>query len=248
MYDLGLLQQLIPEFAGTDQLLQNPRYHPEGDVLTHVCEVVDRAPPAYRWHALLHDIGKGPTARLKPEGHYSFHGHEYAGAERISRIAKDLKLPNALRDALVITTELHMVPAFTPPTAAAIRRFQARAGEHLRALEAVCRADAGYSHSEYGLRPPPTGYSHSEGQRPPPRADRRPGSAWKFFEPQKVPIKPVLQGRDLIERGHSPGRTFSQMLKAAFEYQLENGVTDKELLYAVALEAEGGKQEAEGKR
>jgi poly(A) polymerase/tRNA nucleotidyltransferase (CCA-adding enzyme) len=63
-----------------------------------------------------------------------------------------------------------------------------------------------------------------------------------------VPIKPVLQGRDLIERGHSPGRTFSQMLKAAFEYQLENGVTDKELLYAVALEAEGGKQEAEGKR
>lgn len=58
LYDLEILQRLIPEFEDTHLLLQNPRWHPEGDVLTHVLQVVDRAPPPYRWHALLHDIGK----------------------------------------------------------------------------------------------------------------------------------------------------------------------------------------------
>ena len=46
---------------------QNPKYHPEGNVLNHVLMVVDKAsqvkhkseyPLAFMWAALLHDIGK----------------------------------------------------------------------------------------------------------------------------------------------------------------------------------------------
>ncbi len=208
MFDLGILQRLIPEFENTDQLWQNPKWHPEGDVLTHVLEVVDRAPPEYRWQALLHDIGKADTAKWKEEGWYSFHRHEFVGADLIPRIAADLKLPKALRDELIVTTRLHMYPAFTPPTARNIRRFQAEAGEHLQALQAVCRADAG---------------------------ERRDPDTWKFFEPQPVPVVPILKGRDLIERGHQPGQEFSRMLKAAYEWQLESGEMDFERLYQAAL-------------
>jgi putative nucleotidyltransferase with HDIG domain len=210
MFDLGLLQELIPAFTGTDQLEQNPKWHPEGDVFTHVLGVVDRAPPAYRWHALLHDIGKAGTAKWKEEGWYSFHGHEFLGAELIPKIAARLKLPNALKDELITTTRLHMYPALTPPTARNIRKLQAEAGEYLSALEAVCRADAG---------------------------DRRTEETWQFFALQPVPIQPILQGRDLIERGHKPGKDFSQILKQAYQYQLETGETEKEALYLTALKA-----------
>jgi len=212
LYDLELLQQLIPEFEDTDLLLQNPRWHPEGDVLTHVLQVVDQAPPEIRWHALLHDIGKRDTAKWKPEGWYSFHAHELVGAELIPRIARDLRLPNHLREELLVTTALHMIPAFSKPTPAAIRKFQAQAGPHLKVLEALFRADAGH---------------------------RREPSAWKFFEPQPVPVQPILQGRHLIERGHQPGPEFRRLLDAAFEAQLETGETDPERLYQAAQRAKG---------
>lgn len=212
LYDLGILQRLIPEFEGTDRLRQNPRWHPEGDVLTHVLEVVDRAEPEVRWHALLHDVGKRDTAEWKPEGWYSFHGHEVVGAERIPRIAQDLRLSSELRQELEVTTRLHMVPVLTPPTPGAIRRFQAQAGPHLLRLEQLCRADAG---------------------------DRRDPAAWKFFEPQPVPVQPLLKGRHLMERGHTPGPEFGRLLKAAFAYQLETGETAIERLYQAALRAEG---------
>ncbi len=208
LYDLEILQRLIPEFEDTHLLLQNPRWHPEGDVLTHVLQVVDRAPPPIRWHALLHDIGKKDTARWKPEGWYSFHGHERVGAMLIPRIARELRLPNHLRDELVVTTALHMVPVFSRPTPAAIRRFQAQAWPYLPALKALYEADGG---------------------------ERRPRESWRFFEPQPVPIRPVLLGRHLIARGHKPGKAFSRMLEAAYEWQLETGETDIEKLYQAAL-------------
>lgn len=208
LYELGILQRLIPEFEDNHLLLQNPHWHPEGDVLTHVLQVVDRAPPPYRWHALLHDIGKRDTARWRPEGWYSFPGHERVGAALIPRIARDLRLPNQLRDELVVTTGLHMVPVLTKPTPAAIRRFQAQAGPYLQALKALFEADG---------------------------AGRRPKEAWAFFEPQPVPVQPVLMGRHLIERGHRPGKEFGSILKAAYEHQLETGETDVEKLYRAAL-------------
>jgi len=212
LYDLEILQRLIPEFEDTHLLLQNPRWHPEGDVLTHVMQVVDRAPPRYRWHALLHDIGKKDTARWRPEGWYSFHGHERLGAQLIPRIARDLRLPNHLRDELVVTTALHMVPVFTKPTPAAIRMFQAQAGPHLAALKTLYEADGGL---------------------------RRPQESWKFFEPQPVPVQPILLGRHLIARGHRPGKDFSRMLQAAYRWQLETGETDIEQLYQAALKGLG---------
>ncbi len=214
LYDLEILQRLIPEFEDTHLLLQNPRWHPEGDVFTHVLEVVDRAPPPYRWHALLHDIGKKDTAKWKEEGWYSFHRHEEVGSRLIPRIARDLRLSSALRDELVVTTALHMVPAFTKPTPQAVRAFQAKAGPHLTALEALCRADAG---------------------------NRRPPEAWKFFEPQPIPIHPLLQGRHLIARGHQPGPEFGRILQAAYEHQLETGETDLEKLYRVGVEGVKGR-------
>lgn len=53
---------------------QSPTHHPEGSVWNHTMLVVDRAaerkeksqdPHVFMWAALLHDIGKAPTTRIR---------------------------------------------------------------------------------------------------------------------------------------------------------------------------------------
>ena len=54
---------VLPEVVPMDGVPQPPEFHPEGDVLTHVCLVLDhcRPEPAQVWAAVLHDVGKPPT-------------------------------------------------------------------------------------------------------------------------------------------------------------------------------------------
>jgi len=68
---------------------QNPIYHPEGSVWNHTLLVVDRAadvkgssrePRAFMWAALLHDIGKPATTRLR-KGKLTSYDHDRAGAK-----------------------------------------------------------------------------------------------------------------------------------------------------------------------
>ena len=56
----------------------------------------------------------------------------------------------------------------------------------------------------------------------------------KYFEEQDVPVKPILLGRHLQEDGWEPGPHFGPALKAAFDVQLDEGVTDLARLLEVA--------------
>lgn len=77
LYRDGVLQAFIGEFTDMDALTQSPLYHQKGDVLEHTCLVVDRTPTRYRWHTLLHDVGKGACAeRVEGTDWFSFKGHE----------------------------------------------------------------------------------------------------------------------------------------------------------------------------
>jgi poly(A) polymerase/tRNA nucleotidyltransferase (CCA-adding enzyme) len=211
MYGLELLQELMPEFEGMDELQQNPEHHPEGDVFSHICNVVDRAPadPKDRWAALLHDIGKTPTAEKVPgEDYCRFHGHAQAGAEIVKRVAEDLKFSNDFTERLYVLTRNHMTPLHVENQDSEVddgqvRRFQNKMGEHLEAFRRLVEAD------------------HGRGDSP-------------LFREVEEPTQPVLMGRHLIDRGHEPGPHFGDALDAAFEVQLDDGVTDKDKLYEVA--------------
>ena len=217
LYRCGVLQAFIREFSSFHELAQHPEYHPEGNVLEHTAQVVDHAPAAYRWHALLHDIGKGATAERSPHGPwYSFIRHEQVGAELIPGIAARLKLPRVLTASIEATTRLHMQPLQlwrnSPETSTrAVRRLQSAAGVHLKALAAVCRAD---------------------------RMGRS-GPTDRFLDTLFTPlataeITPVLKGRHLIAAGWDPGPRFKMALAKAFAYQLETGCTDVATLLRVA--------------
>lgn len=79
-YPFTLLTDLIG-------LEQSPVHHPEGDVWNHTMLVVDNAaqmqrlskdPRALMWAALLHDIGKKETTKLR-KGRITAYDHDTAG-------------------------------------------------------------------------------------------------------------------------------------------------------------------------
>lgn len=132
---LGLLYEVLPELVGphgpAGQLWQDPRYHPEGDVLRHLAQTLDRleVPPGVDpevavWAALLHDVGKPKTAEPDPEGFYRFPRHEAVGAEMVPGITRRFGFSNAWLEAVERAVRLHMRP-LQPPTPKAVRRFQA---------------------------------------------------------------------------------------------------------------------------
>ena len=189
--------------VGFDKLVQHPVYHPEGTVLEHTLIVTGLADATHKWHALLHDIGKGATAQLNEKGYYSFHDHENVGADLIQTISGRLKFSNDLADSITATTKFHMHPYHAyktygeePPTKV-IRKFQAACGIYLEDVKQVCLAD-----SLSRVRP------------------------WIMFDKLDEPITPILMGRHLIDAGYSPGPSFGPILKRAFEYQLETGRTN----------------------
>lgn len=85
-YPLNLLFKL-------KEVMQSPKYHPEGNVWNHTMLVLDEAakvknkssnPKAFMWAALLHDIGKPDTTKER-KGKITSYNHEKVGAN----IAKD---------------------------------------------------------------------------------------------------------------------------------------------------------------
>ena len=73
---LGLTELLIPELAALGGLEQPKKYH-VFDARRHSDLAFAVSPPAVRWAALLHDIGKRPAH----DAQGNMHGHETVGAE-----------------------------------------------------------------------------------------------------------------------------------------------------------------------
>ncbi|WP_026886686.1 HDIG domain-containing metalloprotein [Clostridium beijerinckii] len=68
---------------------QNPKFHPEGNVFIHTMMVIDQGAVnrerskdkrVFMWALLLHDIGKKPTTKLR-KGRLTSYNHDSVGAE-----------------------------------------------------------------------------------------------------------------------------------------------------------------------
>lgn len=77
---------MIKELQDVDQ---NPKYHPEGNVFIHTMMVIDegaknrvksKSKRAFMWALLLHDIGKKPTTKFR-KGKLTSYNHDIVGAD-----------------------------------------------------------------------------------------------------------------------------------------------------------------------
>ncbi len=148
MKDTGLLAYVFPELdimSGVEVI--NGKGHK--DVFIHTLQVVDNAAKLspkmeVRFAALVHDIAKPRTKHFDNKKGWTFHGHDEIGQHMLKKVAKRMKLPNSLRDFLMLLTKLHLRPitlAMQGITDSAVRRVMAEAGEHIDDLMTLCRAD-----------------------------------------------------------------------------------------------------------
>lgn len=237
--ECGMLHA-FPELAALVGVRQDPRWHPEGDVWTHTLLVVDAAATLRTgdesvdlpllWAAACHDLGKPETTRVERD-RVSAHGHEAKGAERTRAWLERLRAPARTTDAVCALVRHHLAPfqlaaEAQPAGPAAYRRLArrlARAGVDLRQLERVARADALGRTTEAARRG-----EFAAGDRFLARAEA--------LAVAHTPTPDVVQGRDLVARGHVPGPALGALLQRCREVQDETGWDEVDRIVARALD------------
>jgi putative nucleotidyltransferase with HDIG domain len=99
---------------------QPPKYHAEGSVWNHTLMVVDEAanvkdqsenPRAFMWTALLHDIGKPSTTRIR-NGKITSYEHEAAGERLAGEFLREFVRDEAFVRAVCRLVRYHMQVLF----------------------------------------------------------------------------------------------------------------------------------------
>lgn len=102
-----------------NNIKQNPKYHPEGCVLKHVFLVVDLASKykkysnneqVFMWAALLHDIGKLTTTRVR-KNRITSYNHDIEGEEIAINILNELT-DDDFKQKVSKLVRWHMQPLF----------------------------------------------------------------------------------------------------------------------------------------
>ena len=116
-YRLPTLRPVLRRLKDTPQ---SPVHHPEGNVWNHTMLVVDeaakrraesRCPAALMWAALLHDIGKPDTTRVR-RGKITSYDHDKVGAELARRFLSGFSMEPAMIDRVCALVRFHMQVLF----------------------------------------------------------------------------------------------------------------------------------------
>jgi poly(A) polymerase len=217
----GLLARFLPEAVALYGTRQPPKFHPEGDVWTHTCLMLDElAAPrdlGLALAVLLHDIGKPATFCEQPEEdgtRIRFPNHAPVGAEMAEAILLRLRQPTARVEEVKTLVAGHM--RFVE--AEKMRRAKLR-----RFLGAACfpkmlelmRLDVLYSNGDFAT------WHFLK-------------SSFESFTAEPVLPEPLVRGRDLMAWGMTPGPAMGACLNALYDAQLEGRVSTLEEARAYA--------------
>jgi tRNA nucleotidyltransferase (CCA-adding enzyme) len=227
--ELGVVAKLFPELHALVNCLQEPEWHPEGDVWVHTLQVIDQA----RTHiddlprpqqitvmlgAVCHDLGKPPTTAFV-DGRIRSMDHEEQGVAPALALLDRLNVHSIdgydVRKQVAGVVAQHLKPGSWFKVRdevgdGAFRRLAQKVD--LELLARVAKADC-------------------EG--------RKPGtfdcSAMDWFLErarslgvEHRPPAPILLGRHLLALGLRPGPRIGEVLKAVYEQQLDGRITTLE--------------------
>lgn len=204
---------LFPEIDNLVGLEQNPKWHPEGDVFKHTCQVVDECakiasenelPKEQRLVLILaglcHDFGKVTTTEVI-DGKITSRGHDKAGTTFIESFMSSIAAPRWAIEQVVPLCENHMFRE--EPTHRNVRRLASRVSpSNIQMLVWLMQADK--------VHKP---HSTDECEKILEIAQE--------LKCESREIENILMGRHLIELGLKPGVEFGVILDAAKEAQLD---------------------------
>lgn len=96
---------------------QNPKYHPEGNVWSHLMLVIDTAAKIKEFandkeslmlSALLHDVGKGPTTKKNKQGRWISYNHDVEGVKLAEKILDYYNYENNEKSKILNLIKYHM--------------------------------------------------------------------------------------------------------------------------------------------
>lgn len=105
--------ELLNNLKGTNQ---SSKHHPEGDVWNHTMLVLDQAaivknksknPKVLMWSALLHDIGKPGTTKVK-KGRITSYDHDILGAVLTRKFLTEFDFEQETISSIVALVRWHM--------------------------------------------------------------------------------------------------------------------------------------------
>jgi tRNA nucleotidyltransferase (CCA-adding enzyme) len=222
----------FPEVAAMRGTLQEPEWHPEGDVLTHTQHCVDALVVLPEWQAseptrrrllmfavLGHDFGKPPTTAYvlkRGQMRWTSPGHESAGGPLVKAFLRRIGAPldYDLPVCALVVHHLAHHHGNTEFTDTSVRRLARKlAPATIDDLALVMRADAN------GRPPLPAAEIHE-------RIDELVAKAHALELSDSAP-KPIVLGRHLLALGLKPGPEFKPIIDAAFEAQLDGAFGDE---------------------
>ncbi len=213
LVDTGLIRHFMPEVLKMIGCEQPPEWHPEGDVYTHTCIMLEMlapdAPLELCLAVLLHDIAKPPCQTFDDEaGRIRFNGHDAMGAEMAEAILRRLRYSNDTIAAVVPMVARHMqFMNVQQMRTAKLKRFMAEPQFELE-ME-LHRVDCGSSN----------GFTDNYEFLQKKEAE---------FAAEPLIPPPLVSGRDLIKLGLQPGPRFREILEAIQTEQLEGRILDRE--------------------
>ena len=199
---VGLLGEILPEVSAMIGCKQPPDFHPEGDVMEHTIMVLEHLPKdasdELLLGALLHDVGKPPTYIVVPD-RIRFNCHDTVGAEMATNILTRFRFPNKVVEQVVLLVKNHMKwICVKQMRVSRLKRFLRL--ERFEDHKALHKADCLSSHGKMDNLEFVNGLN---------------------FPPEEIKPEPLVNGKDLISLGITPGPVFREILTMVGNRQLE---------------------------
>ena len=232
--ELGLLKY-FQELEVLINCIQDPIYHPEGDVWIHTMmsldelarilkeeNIQDEYRKLYLFYGILcHDFGK-PFCTKEIDGKITSFKHESLGIEPTISFLSKLTNEKKFIEIVCSLVKNHLTPFqlyLAESSLKAIKRLSLKV--NIEDLCLVCLADClGRTIKDKEKCPNATSWLLNKA---------------KELEIHNVPIKPLVQGRDLINLGFKPSEKFKEILEFAFDLQLDFHL-EKELIIKKIME------------
>ncbi len=207
----GLLVVLLPEVAAMKGVEQPPQFHPEGDVFVHtrlMLSLMESPSETLAWAVLLHDIGKPPTRRVDETGRPRFNGHETVGGRMAEKMLMRLRFSNEKTEAICAMVANHMTFKDAPQMRlSTLKKLLARPtfDEELELHRLDCLGSHGQTEI-YDFLKTKLAEMPAEAVRP----------------------DPFVRGGDLLAAGLAPGPRVGELLRQAYDLQLEGKISCRE--------------------